>query len=792
MFTRLDAIQSGNNAILDGIQLLEKSVAQLHPPVLVEPLSTIQERIDQVLNKIPIPFREEIMSWLNFRQKHWRYEEVDTAFKATFKWIFETQKPAEWDNFREYLMGTGISTPYFIHGKAGSGKSTLMKFIVRDPATEQALRCWAGHNELLILKFFFWNFGTPLQKSAVGMLRTLVHGILTQYPELLLIAFPEMCPRWLQEGDEPTYNEMKNALERLTSRSASFLKLCIFVDGIDEYEGDHRDMSDFLRSIVCPHIKLIVSSRPINPYVMAFRGCPSLGLQDLTKTDIDHYVHRTLSSHELMKGLLEYYPIQAQLLVSGIQKKAEGVFLWVKLVVRLLIEGLEDGDSIEDLQRKLDSLPTDQRQLYQRMMDRIHPDHQRQASEIFQIFQAWQTISRDLSALLLVWALFPRPTQMEMKPSLVKCGWVGWQLRRVEAQLRSRCCGLIEIRRQGSQWEHIREEQSDFDTDVMDIARVRYMHHTVAEFLASIDVREEIYQKTQNTGFVPCLHLAGACITMINIATNYASPSVFTYLNFLIRLFHVVTGPSANDIRLYCLHLDEAMTALWNRSDRINGAVESERTHWSAEMFWERQDFILRNHVLPLASIYTFAARCSLLQFFEAKIPDETPQSLYAIVSQAIESWRFAPSRSKTSTEIFQVSTRKRVATLDFLLRKIAGPETKEWGRTLWQYGLIICADLMMLGKREEACELVAVLLRNAQHPASLRRETTRHYSYGEVSLDRLFAPMGPELLRLIIPHDDVQYESLYQGGQNIIVFNDERTIQHKQTAVHHMLNFYG
>jgi hypothetical protein len=46
-----------------------------------------------------------------------------------------------------------------------------------------------------------------------------------------------------------------------------------------------------------------------------------------------------------------------QALIDNILEKASGVFLWVKLVVEEIIIGLEDGDTDQELQERLDSLP---------------------------------------------------------------------------------------------------------------------------------------------------------------------------------------------------------------------------------------------------------------------------------------------------------------------------------------------------------------------------------------------------------------------------------------------------
>jgi len=71
-------------------------------------------------------------------------------------------------------MGQDI---YWINGKAGSGKSTLTKFICEHDKTNEALRTWAALNEVQILSYFFWRpafdaFGA----TRAIRIRTLVAG----------------------------------------------------------------------------------------------------------------------------------------------------------------------------------------------------------------------------------------------------------------------------------------------------------------------------------------------------------------------------------------------------------------------------------------------------------------------------------------------------------------------------------------------------------------------------------------------------------------------------------------
>ena len=69
------------------------------------------------------------MDSLRNKSAELRLEEIKEAYKTTFDWIFENSEL----DFCSWLQnGSGI---YWINGKPGSGKSTLMKHVYRHPRT---------------------------------------------------------------------------------------------------------------------------------------------------------------------------------------------------------------------------------------------------------------------------------------------------------------------------------------------------------------------------------------------------------------------------------------------------------------------------------------------------------------------------------------------------------------------------------------------------------------------------------------------------------------------------------
>jgi hypothetical protein len=74
--------------------------------------------------------------------------------------------------------------------------------------------------------------------------------------------------------------------------------------------------------------------------------------------------------------------------MADVTNKADGVFLWVILVVASLKNGLRDGDTIEDLWQRLQELPSKLEELFRKILNNINPVYLAQACAIFQLVLA--------------------------------------------------------------------------------------------------------------------------------------------------------------------------------------------------------------------------------------------------------------------------------------------------------------------------------------------------------------------------------------------------------------------
>ena len=116
-----------------------------------------------------------------------RQDTVVDTHQKTFQWVYDPHGcdtlARRWDSVAEWLgNGDGI---YWINGKAGSGKSTLMNYLYHNERTLGLLRVWSRTKTVLRPKYFFWSAGTTLEKSIEGLLRSLLYQIFREVPSLI-------------------------------------------------------------------------------------------------------------------------------------------------------------------------------------------------------------------------------------------------------------------------------------------------------------------------------------------------------------------------------------------------------------------------------------------------------------------------------------------------------------------------------------------------------------------------------------------------------------------------------
>ncbi|KAK6859128.1 hypothetical protein PG995_004981 [Apiospora arundinis] len=316
-----------------------------------------------------------------------RQNHIRDAESGTLEWIFETEdvditdemetsvarrdandqkedpnqstSVRKWDDLAAWLRNdNGV---YWVNGKAGSGKSTLMSHIVQDPRTRKALNVWCEGYTCHTLSYFFWRPGTTMQKNIVGLLRSLLYQICNGKPQRInaLMRRLDIEPSMIQAWSE---RQLKKAFHEIID-IATGSRFCVFVDGLDEFDGNYVELVNLIFELQGhKNVKFCVSSRPETQLSNRLSSCKTLRLQDLNFPDIKRFVQLKLSKVEV-NHIPRLHNIQ-----DDLAWRAQGVFLWAALVTKSLVQGVAAGDDEEILWKRIESTPQGLDELFKSML----------------------------------------------------------------------------------------------------------------------------------------------------------------------------------------------------------------------------------------------------------------------------------------------------------------------------------------------------------------------------------------------------------------------------------------
>jgi hypothetical protein len=434
-----------------------------------------------------------IISSLGFESRTVRHSAISPAHKETFQWVFGTrtnpsqeQATTGQPSLLEWLKHGGGA--FWVSGKLGSGKSTFMKFSADHPSTRSALAHWAHPLPAVVTSHYFWGSGTEMQKSLQGLLQTLLYDIFRHCPDLIRVTCPSRWEAKQQEHERQqpwTLPELRTVLKELSGQSQIACKFCFFIDGLDEFDGEHLDFCESLIAMMdSPNIKLCVSSRPWNVFEDAFGQDMErkIYMHELTRPDILRYARDRLHQHPRWR-LLGLQPARANILIEIIADKVQGVFLWVTIVTRLLREGLTNDDTPADLKRRLESFPSDLEPFFKQIIESVPGFYRVKMAEALRIALA---AHEPLYAIIYSFhddaeqhdygddadgeVALEQPLGWECNPEALNT-----RREQVARRLNGRCRGLLELNFMG---------------------QIDFLHRTVADFLRTREMSDFLRANT--------------------------------------------------------------------------------------------------------------------------------------------------------------------------------------------------------------------------------------------------------------------------------------------------------
>jgi hypothetical protein len=408
-----------------------------------------------------------------------------------------------------------------------------MKYALNHKTTMHLLKLSSPGN-WSTLPFFFHDRGSAIQKSIHGLMEELVYQLLSKYRNLIplichlrlrkLIEISGKSQRtgapvfdsrtsWNEDDLEEAkrilntvtleerqstwpLEQLEKAFEIITTQSTVPIKVCLFIDALDEHSGDHGRLLALIRRLEqkvatgTVILKICVSSRPEPSFVVAFASCPQFKVHHHTRDDIAKYAQGCLKSNS-NASTAELDVAQLEKLGAEVTKKADGVFIWVRLVIQELVEQFVNGSSFTQLGQLLSTLPKELKDLYSRIIQKRKPEYK---DEFYLMCRVMLKTHSPLSLESLLLVIDVNLTRQ----------WSSLSAESMVRRLSSRSGGLIEV-----------VSQRDDDT-IQAHDGVQFIHKTFKDF---IRVPENIpvvdHQATNDSSFVGCKTLLTASVYVL-------------------------------------------------------------------------------------------------------------------------------------------------------------------------------------------------------------------------------------------------------------------------------------
>ncbi|KAK8054433.1 hypothetical protein PG994_009500 [Apiospora phragmitis] len=443
-----------------------------------------------------------ILESLSFKSMAFREQDIEQAHGTSFDWIFHDHAGDSHPSFSEWLSTTKLGNIYWnrtITGKPGSGKSTLIRYLSGHRTTIRLVHAWAGNPHVTVAGFYFWTSGSQEQRSQTGLLRSLLFQLLSTKPDLIVQELPHLWRKLASmTSKERVATEIEWSISELMGGFSTFLRLglsdtnlCLFVDGLDEFQGDHEAIIHFFRGLAegdqGSQIKLCLSSRPWPVFERAFEYA-----------DMMRYTIDKLSSNENVRSAMMQETDLARQLVQTTVEMAGGVFLWVRLAVDELVHRFDHaGVKIADMRPYVSALPTELDSLFEVFVfDNQSQETQAETSRLFQLDDSATSLSLwelafaihggedDLTAL-------ERDVQQDPEQQATqRCADArSWAL--------SRSVGLLEVHLRSGRRSH----RARSGLEELAQSRVTYLHRTVRDWVI-LSPGDQVWHRLQSAGDV--------------------------------------------------------------------------------------------------------------------------------------------------------------------------------------------------------------------------------------------------------------------------------------------------
>lgn len=310
----------------------------------------------------------EYLKSLSFPDMNDRFYEITKPSWDTCAWLLGHKSYCTWlDKGPDLLC---------IKGKPGSGKSTIIKFAVEKRASQTPV----------LASFFFHARGTNLQKTCLGLYRSLLHQLLLQVSSIRS-DFRQLYQTKIQAHKSSNWhvNELQDLLTDFITRVGKILPIFIYVDALDECGPEEkRDLSDYLQTLT--NLKVSTADMPIK-ICFSCRHYPRINLQNHLEICVEQENEDDIAKHVemiLQEKYLKFAEHSDIMIIKkiglDISKRSSNVFQWVSLILKIIDNMNLKGEPWKVIQKKIREVPKGLTDLYTHIISSLNEEDRHQTS----------------------------------------------------------------------------------------------------------------------------------------------------------------------------------------------------------------------------------------------------------------------------------------------------------------------------------------------------------------------------------------------------------------------------
>src|SRR3569833_2144953 len=302
---------------------------------------------------------EACLRSLAFPKMYDRYLDISQATLGTCQWLLRHDTYKDWTRFDCSLL--------WIKGKPGSGKSTLLKHTLDHLNASGAF----------VLSFYFHGRGVELQKSPLGLFRSLLHQLLRDSPEALsdlVDTFNKKCKEIGEPGKGWQWHprELWSFFEASLKGVLSSRSVFLVVDALDEC--GEKDAIDLVQKFNA----LSKSCQSLPNRVGQFRIC--FTCRHYPIVELDHTLEICVEKENgtdisgfVDDQLAAFHTRTPSPIPDFITDRASGVFLWAFLVVKRVLDLERKGHGLKKFEAEIRLIPPELDYLYRTLVKEMEP-----------------------------------------------------------------------------------------------------------------------------------------------------------------------------------------------------------------------------------------------------------------------------------------------------------------------------------------------------------------------------------------------------------------------------------